>query len=105
MAAEEIHRADSGFFGSLDGQTLASGSLTSRFSFEAPISATLQSLFSIRKRNACVRKVEAEGERRQYTHTYTPAREGKEERRNSEDKMAFIPTAVEGQKVPYLFLI
>lgn len=61
--------------------------------------ATLQSLFSIRKRNACGRKVEAGRERGQHTHTQTQsARGGKEASRNTEDKMAFIRTAVEGQR-------
>lgn len=74
-------------------------SLTPCFSFGASISATLQSLFSIRKRNACGRKVEAGRERGQHTHTQTQsARGGKEASRNTEDKMAFIRTAVEGQR-------
>ncbi len=42
-------------------------SLTPCFSFEATISATLQSLFSIKKRNARARKVEAEREGGQHT--------------------------------------
>lgn len=55
-------------------------SLTPCFSFGASISATLQSLFSIRKRNACVRKVEAGRERGQYTHAQTQSARGKRRR-------------------------
>lgn len=80
MAAEEESWADSGF-----------GAWTDRpwpqvtdsmFFIWSPISATLRSLFSIRKRNARVRKVEAVREREGNKHTTHSAREkGGEQKR------------------------
>lgn len=96
MAAEEESWADSGF-GAWTGRPWPQVT-DSMFFIWSPISATLRSLFSIRKRNARVRKVEAVRERERAINTQHTQRGRKEENRNTEDKMAFIRTAAEGQR-------
>lgn len=68
-------------------------SLTPCFSFGASISATLQSLFSIRKRNACGRKVEAGRERGQHTHTRKHSQREGERRRAETQKTKWLSFA------------
>lgn len=80
MAAEEESWADSGF-GAWTGRPWPQVT-DSMFFIWSPISATLRSLFSIRKRNARVRKVEAVREREGNKHTTHSAREkGGEQKR------------------------
>lgn len=81
-------------------------SLTPCFSFGASISATLQSLFSIRKRNACGRKVEAGRKRGQHTHTQTQsARGGKGGEQKHRRQNGFHSHSSGRPEVPYFLLI